>query len=149
MLFPAFLWLALLVVFLAAEAATVSLVSLWFAAGALAALLAALAGASAAVQTVIFLAVSCVLLAALRPMVKKYIRPKITKTNVDALVGTEGIVTEAIDNLSAQGQVKLNGVSWTARSTSGQSIAMGATVRVDRIEGVKVFVTAVRVPTSL
>ena len=149
MLFPAFLWLALLVVFLAAEAATVSLVSLWFAAGALAALLAAVAGASTAVQTVIFLAVSCVLLAALRPMVKKYIRPKITKTNVDALVGAEGIVTEAIDNLTAQGQVKLNGVSWTARSSSGQSIAVGATIRVDRIEGVKAYVTAVQIPTSV
>ena len=147
--FPAFLWLALLVVFLLAEAATVSLVSLWFAAGSLAALLTALLGLSLTVQTVVFLAVSCVLLALLRPVVRKYIRPKITRTNVDSLVGAEGIVVEAIDNLRSQGQVKLGAMTWTARSTSGQSIEQGATVRVDRIEGVKVFVTPVPVPTSV
>ena len=147
--FPAFLWLAALVVFLLAEAATVSLVSLWFAAGCLMALIAALLGLSVTVQVALFLAVSCVLLALLRPVVRKYIRPKITKTNVDSIVGTQGIVVETIDNLRSEGQVKLGAMTWTARSTSGEPIQQGTAVKVDRIEGVKVFVTPVPVSASV
>ena len=145
----AIVWLVLMVVFLAAEASTVSMVSLWFAAGALIALLTALAGGPAWLQTLLFLAVSAGLLLALRPLVKKYLSPKLTATNVDSVVGSTGLVTAAIDNVTAVGQVKLGAMEWTARSTSGQPIPAGTLVKVDRIEGVKAFVSPAEVPANV
>ena len=72
---------------------------------------------------------------------KKFLNPGRSATNIDSIIGTEGYVTGDIDNLSATGQVKLGGMYWTARSSDGKKIPAGALVRVDRIEGVKVFVT--------
>ncbi|MBQ2927892.1 MAG: NfeD family protein [Oscillospiraceae bacterium] len=139
------IWLSLLVVFLIAEASTVMLISLWFAAGSLAALIVCLLGGSWGLQVGVALVVSNILLLALRPLVRKYFNPKLVKTNVDSVVGTKGLVTIAIDNVSAQGQVKLGAMVWTARSSSGEPIAEGVLVRVDKVEGVKVFVTPVEV----
>ena len=143
------LWLVLLVVFLAAEAATVSMVSLWFAVSALVALLAALLGGPGWLQGTLFLVISAVLLALLRPIVRRYISPRITATNVDSVIGSTGLVTAAIDNVSAAGQVKLGAMEWTARSTSGQPIPVGTLVKVDRIEGVKAFVSPAEVPANV
>ena len=136
-------WLILMIVFLMVESQTVTMVSLWFGAGALAALITALCGGELWLQIVIFFAVSIVLLASLRPLTKKYFTPKITKTNVDSIIGFQGLVTAAIDNIAAQGQVKLGAMEWTARSTSGEPIEVGTLVKVDKIEGVKAFVTPV------
>lgn len=149
MKFAAFVWLGLMILFLIAEGATVSLVSLWFAAGAVVAMFAALLGAGAWLQTGLFLVVSGALLLMLRPIVRRYLVPKITPTNVDSLVGSTGLVTEAIDNVTASGQVKLGAMEWTARSTTGGNIPQGALIRVDRIEGVKVYVTPVNVPEKI
>ena len=145
----AIVWLVLIPVFLLIEASTVMLVSIWFALGSLAALLLSLLGASVGLQVAVFLVVSAVLLTALRPLVRKYINPKLTKTNVDAVVGTTGLVTVAIDNVSAVGQVKLGAMYWTARSTTGAGIPEGTLVRVDKIEGVKVFVTPMEVSANV
>ena len=145
----AILWLVLLIVFLVVEAVTVTLVSLWFAAGALAALLVSFFGAAIWLQVLIFLAGSTIALAALRPVARKYIRPKITATNVDAVIGSTGLVTVAVDNVTASGQVKLGAMVWSARSTSGDPIPEGTLVRADRIEGVKVFVSPVEVPAAV
>ena len=145
----AIVWLVLMVLFLATEAGTVSVVSLWFAVGALAALSASLLGAPGWLQGALFLAVSAGLLALLRPLVKRYVSPKITATNVDSVIGSTGRVTAAIDNVSAAGQVKLGAMEWTARSTSGEPIPAGTLVKVDRIEGVKAFVTPVQVPANI
>lgn len=136
-------WLALTIVLLAVEASTVTLVSLWFAAGALVAMVISFFG-PIWLQIAAFLAVSVVLLTALRPLARKYFTPKITKTNVDSVIGSTGLVTAPIDNLTASGRVKLGAMEWTARSTTGEPIAAGAKVTVDRIEGVKVFVTPVK-----
>ena len=138
-----FLWLAVFLLFLLVEACTVGVVSLWFAAGGLAAMIASILGAEFWLQGVLFLAVSCILLACLRPVVRKYFKPRLAKTNVDAVINTQGYITIAVDNLKAEGQVKLGGMDWTARSADGQNIPAGTLVRVDRIEGVKVFVTPV------
>ena len=77
----------------------------------------------------------------------KRVRSKLTttKTNVDSVIGAEGYVTEAIDNLSYTGRVKLGGFTWAARSTSGAGIPVGTLVKVERIEGVKVFVSPAEV----
>lgn len=149
MKFAAFVWLGLVILFLIAEGATVSLVSLWFAAGAVVAMFAALLGAGIWLQTGLFLVVSGALLLMLRPIVRRYLVPKITPTNVDSLVGATGLVTEAIDNVTASGQVKLGAMEWTARSTTGENIPQGTLIRVDRIEGVKVYVTPVNVPQKI
>lgn len=149
MKFAAFVWLGLVILFLIAEGATVSLVSLWFAAGAVVAMFAALLGAGVWLQTGLFLVVSGALLLMLRPIVRRYLVPKITATNVDSLVGATGLVTESIDNVTASGQVKLGAMEWTARSTTGENIPQGALIRVDRIEGVKVYVTPVNVPEKI
>lgn len=140
-----FLWFALLIVFVVAEAVTVNMVSAWFAAGALAALVTALLGGKLWLQVVVFLAVSAVALALLRPIAKKYFTPKITHTNVDALTGKTCLCVTAVDNLTGVGQVKIGDVEWTARSTTGEPIPAGAQVKIDRVEGVKVYVTPVTV----
>ena len=138
-------WFALLIAFVIAEAATVSMVSAWFAAGSLAALIAALLGAKLWLQIVLFLVVSAVALALLRPIAKKYFTPRLTRTNVDALVGKTCLCVIAVDNLAGVGQVKIGDVEWTARSTTGEEIPVGAQVKIDRVEGVKVYVTPVAV----
>ena len=137
------IWLVLMIVFLIAESQSVTMVSLWFAAGALGALIAEICGAELWLQIVIFFALSIVLLASLRPIARKYFTPKISKTNVDSVIGQTGLVTADIDNIAAQGQVKLGAMEWSARSTSGEAIKAGTLVKVDKIEGVKAFVSLV------
>lgn len=139
------IWLILLVGFIAMEAATVAVVSIWFAAGALASLIASLCGAQLWLQITVFLLVSAVCLAALRPVVNKFIKPRIARTNVDAILDSQGYVTEDIDNLAAHGQVKLGAMEWTARSSDGTAIPKGTLVKVDKIEGVKAFVSKVEI----
>ena len=141
-------WFLLMVFFILLEAGTVALVSTWFAAGALAAMIIALCGGGLWLQCVVFLVISVVLLISLRGFLRKHITPKQIKTNVDSIVGTEGLVTATIDNLASTGQVKLGGMEWSARSTSGEVIQPGERIRVDRVEGVKVFVTPVSVTVS-
>ena len=141
----AIFWLAVLVGFLIMEAQTVSLVSIWFSAGALVALIANLLDAQLWLQITLFLAVSATLRACLRPLLRKYFKPKLVKTNIDALIGTQGYVTADIDNLSATGSVKLGAMEWTARSASGAPIPKGTLVKVEQIEGVKAFVSPVEV----
>ena len=143
------IWLVLLVVFLIVEASTVTMVSLWFAAGALVALAASLLRWHLLVQIGLFLAVSTALLAALRPIARKHFTPKLTKTNVDAIIGTRGYVTAPIDNMAATGTVKLGAMEWTARASDGQPIPQGTLVRADRIEGVKVFVSKAEIPEEV
>ena len=140
----ALFWLVAMVAFLLIEATTVALVSTWFALGSLAAILVALLGLGAGFQIVVFLLVSAICLTALRPLVRKHVNPKLTKTNVDAVVGTTGLVTAPIDNVLAQGQVKLGPMYWTARSESGEPIAEGTLVKTVRIEGVKAIVSPVK-----
>ena len=145
----AIVWLVLTVVLLIAEAATVTVISLWFAAGALTAMAMALLGGGLWLQVLVFLVVSAVALTALRPLTRKYLMPAITATNIDSVIGAVGIVTVDIDNISAAGQIKLNGMEWSARSSSGETIKTGTKVRVDKIEGVKVFVSPAEVPANV
>lgn len=146
----ALIWLGLVILFVVVEAACpIHLVSVWFAVGSLVALLTWSLGGPFWLQLTLFLIVSCVLLAALWPLTKKFLKPKLTATNIDSILGSTGYVTAAIDNVAATGQVKLGAMEWTARSTSGTPIAEGTLIRVDRIEGVKVFVSPAEVKASV
>ena len=143
-------WLAIMVVLLIVEAACpFHLVSIWFAAGALVAMIISMLGGELWLQIIAFCIVSGALLAGLWPFIRKFLNPHLTKTNVDSIIGTEGIVTADIDNLNAVGQVKLGGMEWTARSTSGDKIGAGTRIRVDRIEGVKAFVSPAEVTETV
>lgn len=144
------IWLGLVIVFFIVEASCpIHLVSVWFAAGSLVALVTSMLGGPLWLQIALFLAVSCALLAALWPLTKKFLNPGHTATNVDSVIGSTGFVTAPIDNVAATGQVKLGAMFWTARSTSGTPIAEGTLIRVDRIEGVKVFVSPAEVKVSV
>ena len=138
------IWLVLIVLFLVVEAATVGMVSAWFAGGAVAALIVSLLGGPLWLQVLVFFTVSIVLLALLRPMVRRYFQPKLVKTNADSLIGTTCPVVEAIDNLNGTGRVKVGDVTWSARSEAGEAIPVGKQVKILKIQGVKVYVEEVK-----
>ncbi len=134
-------WLIAVVVFLVVEAIVPGLVSIWFAIGALAALLAAVLHAPLWLQVVWFLLVSIAALALTRPLAKKYVNARTQPTNADRILGKECIVREAIDNLQGTGAVAVDGKVWTARMEEDeQTAAVGEVVIARRIEGVKLIV---------
>ena len=136
-------WLILLIVFGVGEAVSVGLTSAWFALGSLAALICTMLGGGIWLQVAVFVVVSAVALALVRPLAKKYLVPNYAATNADRVIGQQAVVLQEIDNLKGQGQVTIAGQTWTARSESGAVLTEGTQVRVLRIEGVKVFVTPV------
>lgn len=142
------MWLVLLIIFAVSEAVTVGLTSIWFAAGALAALVAALLGGPLWVQITLFLAVSLLCLAAVRPLARRHLNSRVEPTNADRVIGAEAQVTEDIDNIHGKGAVVIRGMTWSARSQDGGPISAGTMVKVLRIEGVKVFVEPVTAPVS-
>lgn len=135
------IWLGLLAVLLLVEAVTAGLTTIWFAGGALVAAIAAWMGAGVLVQIVLFLAVSGVLLVFTRPLAVKYLNKDKIATNANSLIGKNAVVTIDIDNLAQTGQVLINDVEWTARtSDDSQNIAKGAVVEIKEIRGVKLIV---------
>lgn len=146
---PSICWLIALIALLVLEAATVGLVSLWFAAGALCALLTSFFVDNIWVQFAVFLVVSFVCLIAIRPLARRYVNPRRVATNADRVIGAEGVVTQAIDNLRAQGQVSVSGAPWTARTEEGcPAVPAGSRVKVLRIEGVKLIVAPLSAPDA-
>ena len=147
-------WIIAIVAFISIEAATIQLVSIWFMGGA------AVGGNRTpcsefnihadpdAAQFGLFVAVSALLLAIFRPILRKKLTPKHTRTNADRLIGREALVTEPIDDLRATGAVRVDGVLWTARSETGANIPENAVVTITRIEGAKLFVRPVEVPVE-
>ena len=133
-------WVALMIVFLVVEGAAPGLVSIWFALGALAALISALLGAQVWLQAVWFVVISVVALVVTRPLAKKYVNSRTQATNADMLIGQECIVTETIDNIAGTGAVSVGGQTWTARAVSDEPIQPKAIAVVRRIEGVKLIV---------
>ena len=136
-----FVWLGLLVLFLAVEFATAQLTTVWFAAGALVSLLLAAFGVdNLAIQIIVFTLVSLVSLILTRPLVKKWTRARKQPTNADMVIGEEAVVTETISNTDGKGLAKVNGAVWSARSVDDRVIPAGKTVKVLAIEGVKLIV---------
>lgn len=135
-------WLIAFIALAAGEAATAGLVCIWFAAGAVGGFLVAVLGGQFWFQLIVFAAVSALALALVRPAASRFIRPKRSPTNADRVVGQPASVTETIDNEAGSGQVCVLGQVWTARSAAGVVIPAGTQVKVQRIEGVKVFVEA-------
>ena len=141
-------WLIALILFGVLEAVTVGLTSIWFAVGALAALVACAADAPMLVQVVVFLGVSFLTLLLVRPLAKKFLTPRYQATNAHRVIGATALVTEEIDNLKGSGLVNISGQVWTARSAHDVVIQPGREVKVLRIEGVKVYVTPASGPVE-
>ena len=135
------IWLALTAVLLIIEIVTLGLTTIWFAAGALFAFFAALLGMNQGIQIGVFVVVSFVLLFFTRPLAVKYLNTKTIKTNTEALVGKTARVIVDINNLKSQGQVVINGLEWTARSSDDTVVfKIGDSVTIVGIEGVKLIV---------
>lgn len=137
---PEIFWIIALIVFLLFEIITLGLTSIWFAVGALAALIAALLHANVTVQVIIFLVVSIMFILVLRPFSRKYFNKTREKTNVDALIGRRGFVTVDINNLKGEGEVNFSGQFWSARSFDDSIIVKDTEVEIVSIEGVKAIV---------
>ena len=137
------IWIAAMVIFGVVEAVTVGLASIWFVVGSVAGLIAAICGGPVWLQIALFFVVSIVCLAATRPLVKKLLHKDVTATNADRVLGQTARVTESIDNAVPTGAVYVGGMTWTARSESGQPIPRNAQVKIVRMEGVRLFVEPV------
>lgn len=137
----ALMWLLIALVFAIIEAFTLGLTTIWFAGGAVVAVLVALAGLSVPVQVAVFVIVSILLLVLTRPWALKHFKSKLESTNIDAVIGKEALVTQEISPFAA-GEARLNGLTWVALSTDrDRTIPVGSAVRVDKVEGVKLIVT--------
>lgn len=134
------IWLIVLVVCLVVEISTLGLASIWFAGGALLALIISLIGGPLWLQILVFLVTSIVLLVFTRPIATKYFNKNRTKTNVESVAGKQAIVTVTIDNLKGEGQIVTDGMEWTARSMDSSVIEEGTIVTIEKIEGVKAIV---------
>lgn len=134
------MWIVLAIVFAVIEAVTVQIVTIWFAVGAVGAIVAYVLGANEIVQLTVFVAISLLTLILARPYLKKFTKTQVQPTNADMYIGKQALVTEEIDNSKGTGQAKINGSLWTARSADGSVIEKDCLVSVMSIEGVKLIV---------
>lgn len=133
-------WLAVFVLLIVIELATMGLTTICLAGGAVAGFIASMLGANVVIQAVVFFVVSIVLLIFTRPFAVRYINSNKTKTNIDGLIGQEALVLEEINNIRETGCARLEGKEWTARSVDDTVIPADTVVIVERIEGVKLIV---------
>lgn len=135
------IWLGLFILLLVIEIITVGLTTIWFAAGALAALAANVLGANLIIQIIIFLAVSVVLLIFTRPWAEKHLNRKRVRTNYEREIGKVIRITEKVNNLDQTGKSVVDGQEWTVRSRNDSDIfEAGALARVVAVSGVKLIV---------
>lgn len=136
-------WLVLTLVFIVGEIATVGLTSIWFAGGAVAALLCSMLGMHPMWQFLVFVAVSVVLLCFTRPWALRYFKPRLIKTNYEETIGQNVCLTERVDNLRGTGTAVYKGQEWSARAyEEGRIFEAGTIVTVKEIRGVTMYVTA-------
>ena len=136
-----YVWLLVLLVCIIVEFVTMGLTTVWFAGGALIALLAAALNVPVAIQVALFLGVSILLLIFTRPIAVKYFNKDRIRTNAESMIGRQAIVISEINNLEGIGQVTVSGMEWSARSMGEDVvIPVGAVVIVRAINGVKLIV---------
>lgn len=136
------MWLVIGIIFAIAEMINSGFFLIWFTVGALAALITSLITSNVAIQLIVFLTISILLLLTLT----KYCTAHFSKrdaiaTNIDALIGKTGTVLEAIgEHATDVGQVKLDGEIWSAISSNDLPIKKGSKVIIDEIRGVRLVV---------
>ena len=142
-------WIVLLIVAVVVELITMGLTSIWFAGGALVALIASALNGPLWLQIACFVVVSVLLLLFTRPIAVKYFNKDRVKTNAESIVGQQAIVLSQVDNLQGIGQVSVGGQEWSARSVSDDEILEpGNVVEVVAISGVKLICKQVYVSKS-
>ena len=134
------LWLIIVILLVLMEAATVNLVSIWFIFSGIISLFVSLFVDSFPVQFAIFVGLGILLMILTKPMLDKMLKEKQEKTNLERIVGMEGIVTVPIKK-NTVGEVKVDGKLWSA--ISEKSIKEGEIVKIDHIESVKLVVEPV------
>ncbi len=135
------IWLILIILFIVGELVSVGLTSIWFAVGALVALISAFFGAPFILQIILFIAVSLIALAATRPLANKFINRKVQSTNAQSLIGQEIRIKEQVSNIDETGMAVVQGQEWTVRSADDSVvIAPGELARIKSISGVKLIV---------
>ncbi len=135
-------WLVIAVIMLVIEIVTTGLVTLWFAVGAIVAMIMDLCGAPLVSQIVVMAVVSivCFILCMIwvRPKLESLRKKNVQKTNADRLIGREGIVIVPLNALEGKGQVKVDGQIWSAKA--GEDLTAGTKIKVLSIEGVKLVI---------
>ena len=136
-----YVWIAVFVLALIAEALTAEFVAIWFFPAALVSMVLAFFSVPVPIQILVFVVLGLILVLTTRPLCKRFLRSSRTKTNVDALIGAKALVTEEISNIQEKGEVKLNGLRWSARAEDADRvIPVGTEVTVLDIQGVKLIV---------
>ena len=133
-------WLAAAILLGILEALTIQLVAIWFAAGAVAAIVPAFLGVSGWGQLFTCLIVSGVLLYFTRPLLMDKINRKVVRTNADRYVGKVGTVLADFDPQTGEGRIQVEGKDWAARSEDGTPLAKGEKVLIRQIVGVTMIV---------
>lgn len=134
-------WLVILILMIVFELISLGLTTIWFAGGAIVALIATVLQANLTVQIVLFLVVSLLLLYFTRPVAVKYFNKDREKTNVESLIGRQAIVVGEIDNLQGIGVVSVGGQEWSARNRDGEEVLpVGTVVEITAVSGVKLIV---------
>ena len=135
------IWVALFAILVGVELATFQLVSIWFAAGAIAAFLAALFGGAIELQLILFLAVSLLCLLLVRPLARRSMKKGQVRTNAESLIGDTAVIISEISEESSFGRVMIRGQEWTAAAENpGEHFSPGDKVTVSAISGVKLMV---------
>jgi len=137
-------WIIVFVAALLVEASTFAMVSIWFAAGALGAMIAASLNANLTVQLIIFALLAGLLLAFTRPLLKKLFPGRFTPTNSELEVGKTAVVIEEINNEAGEGRVRLGGVNWAAFSSDNEKIPQGEIVTVTAVCSAKLAVAKIK-----
>jgi len=133
------IWVALVIIFSLIEIFTLGLTTVWFAIAALLMVFLSFTNMPLPAQTLIFLAIATLLLIFTRPLVKKKLKIGKEKTNVDSLVGKHALVVKTISEFE-RGEVKINGLIWSAHSDDNTEITEGSKCEILRIEGVQLIV---------
>lgn len=136
------IWAAVIAAAVVVEMLTTQLVCIWFAGGAVVGLIAHFLHAPVWMQIILAAVTTLVLLIATRPFVRKFLEKQETPTNADRVIGQTAVVTEDIDNVLEKGRVVVLGNDWRARSADGTVLTVGTRVTVEKIEGVKLVVSA-------
>ena len=134
------IWLGVFVIALIIEAIGTDLISIWFAFGAIVSLIISFTSAPWWVEIIVFSVVSACSLLALRPLIHKWMRQNMVKTNVDEMINSKGVMKAKYDLLH-HGEVQINGVIWTAIAQNEKDVLeVGDIVTVVGIVGNKLIV---------
>lgn len=133
------IWLGISIIAIIIEIITIDLVSIWFAAGSIIALLAALLGVGETIQIALFIIITVVCAVVVRPIAKKYMRGNVERTNFDRVIGKHGLITKTItaDN---KGEVKVMSTLWLATCIDNTTINEGEYCEILAVEGAHLVV---------